>query len=255
MTKSQIKKIYRSKKKEIRQSSKDQLAKVRREYLDLLDGVEGDKIKSIPKRSVLEEIGNSVTHGVGALFAVATLVFMLLASSTPYHYAGAIIYSVGLFVMFAVSCLYHAFGRRLAAKRLFRRFDYCCIYLLIGATYAPILLNFIGGIFGWMFFIIQWFIIILGTTLVAVFGQEKLKALHIIMYFVIGWSGLLFIPRMFESNIGLFAFILGGGVVYSLGLIPFLMKKAASHFIWHFFVLAGAVVQWFGIYLFIYLKC
>jgi positive regulator of sigma E activity len=77
MTKSQIKKIYRSKKKEIRQSSKDQLAKVRREYLDLLDGVEGDKIKSIPKRSVLEEIGNSVTHGVGALFAVAALVFML----------------------------------------------------------------------------------------------------------------------------------------------------------------------------------
>ena len=30
-----------------------------------------------PKRSVLEEVGNAVTHGVGALFAVAALVLMV----------------------------------------------------------------------------------------------------------------------------------------------------------------------------------
>ena len=30
-----------------------------------------------PKRSVLEEVGNAVTHGVGALFAVAGLVLLL----------------------------------------------------------------------------------------------------------------------------------------------------------------------------------
>ena len=51
----------------------------------------------------------------------------------------------------------------------------------------------------------------------------------------------------------LFGLILGGGVIYSLGVIPFTMKKNVAHFIWHFFVLGGAVVQWIGIYLVIYL--
>ena len=58
---------------------------------------------------------------------------------------GAIIYSVGLFVMFCISSLYHAFPYGSRVKRLFRRFDYSSIYLLIGATFAPILLAYIGG--------------------------------------------------------------------------------------------------------------
>ena len=33
-----------------------------------------------------------------------------------------------------------------AAKRVFRRFDYTSIYLLIGGTFAPILLAHIGGV-------------------------------------------------------------------------------------------------------------
>ena len=35
-----------------------------------------------PKRSLLEEIGNAVTHGVGALFAIAGLVLLLLKAHT-----------------------------------------------------------------------------------------------------------------------------------------------------------------------------
>ena len=35
-------------------------------------------LNEAPKRSVLEEIGNSVSHGVGCLFGMIALVFMLL---------------------------------------------------------------------------------------------------------------------------------------------------------------------------------
>ena len=207
-----------------------------------------------PKRAVLEEIGNAVTHGVGSLFAIAAFILMLLASDTVPEYVGASIYFFGLFVMFTMSCLYHAFSHGSAVKRLFRRFDYSSIYLLIGATFAPPLLNVVGGTFVLVFFIIQWAIIAAGISLVGVFGPTKLRFIHIPMYVILGWSALMLMPSLIASSFALAMWILAGGVVYTLGIIPFTMKMKVSHFIWHFFVLAGAVVQWIGIYLYIYLK-
>ena len=47
--------------------------------------------------------------------------------------------------------------------------------------------------------------------------------------------------------------ILGGGIVYTIGMIPFAKHGKGSHFIWHLFVLGGAILHWLGIYLFLYL--
>ncbi len=206
-----------------------------------------------PKRAIIEEIGNSVTHGVGALLSVAALILMLAYSNNGVDIFGAVIYFVGLFLMFGMSCLYHSFPHGSRVKRIFRRFDYSGIYLLIGATFAPILLSYIGGSFGIIFFILQWAVIITGVTLVGVFGPARLRKLHIPLYVILGWCGLIFLPKMLASDPMLAVFILGGGVVYSLGIIPFSIKAKVSHFIWHFFVLAGAVIQWFGVFFYIYL--
>ena len=206
-----------------------------------------------PKRPLLEEIGNSVTHGVGAVFAVVAFALMLTRAESMPHLVGAVIYFVGLFTMMTVSCLYHAFPHGMAVKRIFRRFDYSCIYLLIGATFAPILLAYVGGSFGFTFLIIQWSVIAVGITLVGVFGPGRLRFVHIPLYLALGWCGLMLLPCMVKAgDLALLGLILGGGVVYSLGVIPFVLKRGPSHFIWHFFVLAGAVVQWLGIYLYIY---
>ena len=59
---------------------------------------------------------------------------------------------------------------------------------------------------------------------------------------------------MLEGDPWFAFYILGGGIIYSLGIIPFAMKTRVAHFIWHFFVLCGAVVQWVGVYIYIYLK-
>ena len=206
-----------------------------------------------PKRGLLEEIGNAVTHGAGSAFAVVAFILMLLSADTAQEYVGACIYFFGLFVMFTMSCLYHAFTHGSSVKRLFRRFDYSSIYLLIGATFAPPLLCVVGGAFGTVFFIIQWAVIAAGISLVGVFGPTKLRFVHIPMYVILGWSALMLLPSMISTSFPLAMWILAGGVVYTLGIIPFTMKMKVSHFIWHFFVLAGAVVQWIGIYLYIYL--
>ena len=211
-----------------------------------------------PSRSVLEEVGNSVTHGVGALIAIACLVLMILKAGNGTALAAAIVYGVCFVFQMLFSCLYHAFRRGTTVKRVFRRFDYSSIYLQIGGTFAPLFLVYMndkmwGYPRGIVFFTVQWALITTGITFVAVFGPGRIRWLHFTLYFVLGWSGVLFIPYFVRNDLGLLFFILGGGLVYTLGMIPFavLRSRKSAHFIWHFFVLLGAVVQWLGIYLYV----
>ena len=134
------------------------------------------------------------------------------------------------------------------AKRVCRRFDYTSIYLLIGGTFAPILLLYLGGTAGVVLFCVQWAVILTGVTLILVFGPGRWRALHFTLYFVIGWSGLFFLPSLYMHARTLLWFILAGGVVYTLGMIPFARSKKYDHCVWHMFVLTAAVLHWVGIY-------
>ena len=263
----EIKRSYKKEKRRVRSTYKKQKIDNKREYKDKIDTLHDQHARDLvdavsrkgkrapvnpPKRAIIEEIGNATTHGVGALFAVAALLLMLFKSDSAKDAVGASVYSFGLFVMFAMSCLYHAFPHGSRVKRVFRRFDYSGIYLLIGATFAPILLSYVGGVFGLVFFIVQWAVITAGITFIGVFGPTRLRWLHTPLYIVLGWCGIIFLPKMLKVDPWFAFYILGGGVVYSLGIIPFTMKTKVAHFIWHFFVLAGAVMQWVGVYLYIY---
>ena len=205
-----------------------------------------------PRRSVLEEVGNAVTHGVGSLLSIAALVLLLFRADTTPKIVAALVYGICMFLMFTMSCLYHSFRSGSTVKRVWRRFDYISIYLLIGGTFAPLWLVYWGGKTGLLLMILQWIIIVAGVTFVGVFGPGRLRPLHIALYIVLGWSALVFLPGMIRNDRPLFWFILAGGIIYTLGIIPFLLKKKGAHFLWHFFVLFGAIAHWLGIYLYVY---
>ena len=97
-----------------------------------------------PKLTVLEEVGNAVTHGIGAGLAIAGFVLLLLKSDTGLKVMASCFYGISLILMFLMSCLYHSYKSGLAVKRLWRRFDYSSIYLLIGGTFAPLHLAVLG---------------------------------------------------------------------------------------------------------------
>lgn len=241
---------FKKERRELRNEYKENISKLKENYnsLEKID----EKVINVPHRSVLEEIGNAVTHGVGSLFSIFALIMMLIKQDSSIKLVSAFVYFFGMFFMFTMSCLYHSFKYGSKVKTLFRRFDYTSIYLLIGSTFAPILLVYIGGTYGIGFFIIQWIIIITGIVLVCVFGPHRLRFIHMPLYLLLGWSGLMFLPRMIQNDWQLFLFILGGGIVYTLGVIPFAIKRKVAHFIWHFFVLIGAIIHWIGIFLYIF---
>ena len=156
-----------------------------------------------PQRPVLEEIGNAVTHGVGAILGITGLVLLLLKSDTGLKITASIVYGLSMTVMMLMSCLYHSFKKGSTVKRIWRRFDYSSIYLLIGGTFAPIYLVYWGNVLGISLFAVQWALIITGITFVCVFGPGRLKWLHYTLYFAIGWSGLIFIPDFIQNNLPL----------------------------------------------------
>ena len=205
-----------------------------------------------PVRPVLEEVGSSVTHGAGAALSVIALILLLMKAHTPVAIFSAIVYGVCLFFMFLMSCLYHAFRAGSTVKRIWRRFDYCSIYLLIGGTITPIQLLFMGGTWGTVLCVAMWVLIAVGVTFVGVFGPMFAKALHFSLFFAIGWSAVAFIPRMWSVAPSLLWFVLSGGIVYTLGMIPFVKKTRGAHFTWHLFVLLGALLQWLGIWTYVF---
>lgn len=257
MSDKEIKREYQRRKRILKLRYKHGNRKLKRESREKLESFylenEDKRPKNPPKRPLLQEIGNSVSHGAGSVFAIVALILMLVNSETAVERVGAVIYFFGMFTMFTASCLYHAFRYGSAVKRLFRRFDYSSIYLMIGATFAPVLLVHFGDTFGIVFFIIQWAVIALGISLVGVFGPTRLRFIHIPLYVVLGWSALMLMPGMLEGKFAMAMWILAGGIVYSIGIIPYAMKYKASHFIWHFFVVLGALTQWIGIFVHLYL--
>ncbi|MBP5091986.1 MAG: hemolysin III family protein [Bacilli bacterium] len=212
-----------------------------------------------PRRGLLEEIGNSVSHGVGALIGAAALILMVLKSHDALSLMAAIIYGTCFFLQMLFSCLYHAFRSGSTVKRIFRRFDYSSIYLEIGGTFAPLFLIYMpekmwGLTWGITLFSIQWALIITGITFVAVFGPGRIRWLHFALYFSIGWSAIIFLPTWFRVDFPLFCYILGAGIVYTVGMIPFaaLKRKPVAHFIFHLVVLTAAILMWVGIYLYVF---
>lgn len=201
-----------------------------------------------------EEIANAVSHGIGAIFGLVAFVLILLASQTWQEYLSGTIFSLAIFLLFISSTLYHAFPPSLRVKRLFKRFDHISIYLLIGASFAPLLIVVAEQPFGMIFFTVQWFIIILGIVFKAVF-IDKLQVFHVVMFLLLGWSALFIMGQFERLPTTAFYLTVWGGIAYSLGVVFYASSRKFkyAHFVWHLFVLTGVVLHFIANYGFIYL--
>ena len=76
---------------------------------------------------------------------------------------GVILFIAGMFLMFLSSTVYHCLpqGR---AKDILRRCDHISIYLMIACSYSPLLIGVVGGVAGWLLFILQWMLVLAGAV-------------------------------------------------------------------------------------------
>lgn len=211
--------------------------------------------QNLPQRySVAEEIANWITHGLGALLAAAGLAALVAAAvlhGTTVHVVGSFIFGLSLLVLYASSTLYHAIGNP-GAKRVLRRIDHAAIFLLIAGTYTPFTLVTLRGPWGWSIFGIIW-----GLAIVGLFFEEALRrrwvGLSIGLYLLMGWVAVAAIKPLLEAlPRGGVVLLFAGGLAYSLGTILYLTRRIPYHHAWwHVAVLAGSVLHYFAVLLYV----
>lgn len=203
--------------------------------------------------SLGEELINAISHGLGACLGLAATVLMIIKAvpAGAVAVAAASLYGLSIFFLFFMSMMYHAIHAR-RAKAVFRIFDHCAIFILIAGTYTPITLLLLHAYtIGYIIFCSVWALAALGVVLNAV-SLEKSKLFSLIAYVLMGWSVLLGIKPILETlaPAGLWL-LLGGGALYTLGMVLYNIKKRYLHSVWHFFVLGGSVLHFFTIYLYV----
>jgi hemolysin III len=190
-------------------------------------------------QSLGEEIANSVSHGVGALAAMAVTPIMIVKAKGAAAVVGVSIFGATMILLYLSSTLYHAFPHS-KTKRVFNIFDHGAIFLLIAGTYTPFTLGVLRGIWGWSLLIVVWILAILGVVLKSVAGAKSTK-LSTGLYLAMGWLAVFAIkPFWLNMPAAGLIWLVAGGVMYSAGVAFFVAERIRySHFIWHLFVMAG----------------
>lgn len=207
-------------------------------------------VQETAEYSFLEELFNSITHGIGALVSIAGLVLLIINSNiygNSSHVVSCTIFGFTLVLLYTASTLYHSFQKP-KLKHVFKILDHSCIYVLIAGTYTPFLLVTIRGVLGWSMFAVVWSLTVIGV-LFKVFFIHRFKIISTIAYILMGWLIIFAIIPLFHAlPEGGLVWLICGGLAYTLGTIFYAWEKLPfNHAIWHLFVLTGSVCHFCAI--------
>ena len=210
---------------------------------------------AIPHYTLGEELMNSISHGVGALFGIVTLVLCVVRaaqSGDPYRIVSGAIFGFTVLILYLMSCLYHALKVN-KAKRVFRVIDHCTIFFLIAGTYTPYTLVSLRGNVGWWVFGVIWATAIVGIVLNAV-SLKKFSKISVALYLIMGWMIIIAYQPMVQAIPGGgMQLLVWGGVAYTVGAILYGVgsRKKYFHSIFHFFCMIGTALHFLSIYLYV----
>ena len=210
--------------------------------------------RPMPQFSLAEEIAHGVSHGIGIVLAIIGLAVLVAESvlhGDPWLITSSAIFGTTLILLYTASTLYHSIPMP-RAKRILRVLDHSAIYLLIAGTYTPFTLVSLRGPEGWTLFAVVW-VGAIGGILFKTFALGKARIFSVLLYLALGWC-VVFAFGPLEQRLapGGIALLVGGGVCYTLGLVFFAWHRLRfHHFIWHLFVLAGSVLHYFAVLLYV----
>ena len=208
------------------------------------------KDRLLPDYTKGEEITNMVSHVVGSAAGIIVLIACLILSvlrRDGWKITTSILYGISFIQLYTISSVYHGL-RPGIGKKVLQVIDHCSIYFFIAGTYTPILLCLMRPVhpgWAWTLFGIVWGLTALAVTLTAI-DLKKYKVLSMCCYIGMGWCIVIAIkPLLDVMALSGFILLLTGGVVYTIGAVLYGLgkKHRYMHSIFHFFVLAGSVLQ------------
>ncbi len=210
-----------------------------------------------------EEIGNSITAGVMALFLLCLIPFASIIAYTGESVieggrgaSGTMValsvsaFLITLFLSLLISTIFHFMKHGTPQKRVMNKMNRIMVYYAILGAYSPICACLLPVVSGSVIWALEAACAIAGTLVTAItYPQSKTgNFFSKLIYVIMGWMILVQIRTFYHATTPLcFWLLISGALMYSVGLwFNFGKKFKFSHMVWHLFVLGASVLHVLG---------
>ncbi|MBR3534095.1 MAG: hemolysin III family protein [Clostridiales bacterium] len=199
-----------------------------------------------------EEVGNSITAGVLALYLLIMLPYGAVRAYLHAPDGMSQVDSLGvacfLFFGFLASLfttIYHFQKPGSLHKRIFAKLDHIMVYFGVFGVFVPVCLSIVGGGLGLGILIAEFALALLGMFLmIFMYPDNKTGSrIAVMIYGIMGIIGLFILKPIHEAATApCFWLLIAGTAVYAVGLFFYSGKKFKfSHMVWHLLVVAAQV--------------
>jgi len=202
-----------------------------------------------PPYSPAERIADGVVHVAGLVAALAGIAAVYAAFALDMDGVTLLaitVYSLSLLAMLGASAAYHLLAHT-PLRPLLRRLDHAAIYVKIAGTFTPLGI-LLGTAFGYAVLAGVWACACLGA-LAKLRMPRGAMTTGWLPYMALGWAGVaLLLPLSGVLPGASLAFIIGGGLLYSVGVIFYAWETLRfANAIWHVFVALASACFFIGI--------
>ena len=161
--------------------------------------------------------------GMTPLALVMGIVLVVLASTTEAKVSAAVFGGTAV-LLFGTTAVYHRGTWSPRVGAFLRRFDHSNIFLIIAGTYTPFAL-LLPRDQATRMLVIVWSGAIIGV-LFRVFWTNAPRWLYVPAYMMLGWVAVFYFGPLLEHAGGaVMAWVVVGGVLYSLGALVYGIKR------------------------------
>lgn len=187
-----------------------------------------------------EEWANAATHGLATVltFLLGWYLVTGAMSRDKGLAVSCVVYVISVAATFGSSTLSHSFLKQPLLDRL-RALDQASIYAMISGTYTPIIYRFAPETLRSWLLVAIWIAAASGIFTKLLF-RHRVNNITTLGYLLLGW--LPSIPLISSVPSGLGWGMLGGGVLYSLGVMVLINdhRRPFLHALWHLIVMSAA---------------
>ena len=211
----------------------------------------------------IREPGSAITHFIAMMMAVFAAVPLLIKAgiqSGQENLLAMAIFMGSMILLYGASATYHSVDLTGRSLRIFRKLDHMMIFVLIAGSYTPVCLIVLGGKLGYTLLALVWGIAAVGM-LIKAFWITCPKWFSSIIYIAMGWvCVLVFGPLLNTLSTPAFLWLVGGGIIYTIGGVIYALKlpifnskhkSFGSHEVFHLFVMGGSICHFIFMYLYV----
>lgn len=192
-----------------------------------------------------ERIADGAVHVAGVVLALIGAIWLVVLQDRQaggVQTTAVVIYGFALIATFVASATYHLAPWH-ALRPMLRRVDHAAIYLKIAGTYTPFVVM-LGTPLGYSILALVWALALFGITRKLFFWQAPGR-FGPALYLIMGWLSVILMWAIWGSaSQGIVALMIGGGALYTGGVVLYKSKRHYTTALWHGCVVIASACFW-----------